>query len=69
MILREEKVILEDLEGVGVKPKAIYSMCLKDQKRTIKGMSEKIKRGDRKKQEKQMRGIIKVRRIGNMNRR
>jgi hypothetical protein len=49
IILREEEVILEDLEGVGMRPKGIYSMSLKDKKRRMKGMSGKIKRGERKK--------------------
>jgi hypothetical protein len=49
IILREEEVIMEDLEGIGVRPKWIYSMSLKDQKRIMEEMSRKIKREEGKK--------------------
>jgi hypothetical protein len=48
--LREEEKILEVLEAVGVRPKGIYSMFLKDRKRKgSKRIPGKIKRGERKK--------------------
>jgi hypothetical protein len=61
---------MKDLEGVGVRPKGIHSMSLKDKKIRTKGMSRKIRKERRRKEIRETeRGMTRLRRIGNKNRR